>query len=219
MHADRCATRHKQHIVFQSAFEILFEFGRIVACDAEQHGLYAQRLHLPHQRVSIGVGYLVGINRVIDGFELVAGGQDRHAWFAIHLHVRAFDRRQYADHAGCDLGALSQHHIAGLHVFSAQPHVVAGLYGEVYLHHISRYLFGILDSDHRIRSLWQCGTCHDARTLSGLGQYLWDVAGFDILDDLQNGCCTRQIGRAHRKSIHRGHVKGRQVAVGKDVIG
>ncbi len=90
MHADRAAARDQQHIEFQAALQIFLQFGRVVARDAEQIGLYAQRLHLRHQRITVGVGNLVRIDRVVDVFQLVAGGQDRHARKAIDLHLRAF---------------------------------------------------------------------------------------------------------------------------------
>ena len=79
MNANRRAAGNEQNVIGQSAAQIIGEFVSVIARDAEQNRLDAERLRLRHQRVAVRIGDLVRVERFVERFEFVAGGEEGDA--------------------------------------------------------------------------------------------------------------------------------------------
>ena len=219
VHADRRPAGNQQHVEQQPASQKLCELFRIVAGDAEQHRLDTQRLRLRHQRVTVRVGDLVGVERLVEAFEFVAGGQNGHTRPAVDRHLSAFDRRQNADHARRNFGPCAQHHLPVAHRFAEPANVIAGFDRATDFNPAIGQLLRVLDPDHGIGTDRHRRSGHDARTLAGEHRSRRPVAGLDVFDDGQGVWRAAEIGTAQRKTIHRRNIEGRLIAVGTNLFG
>ena len=167
--------------------------------------------------MAIGIGNLIGVKRIIQAFQLVAGGQDCHTRLTIHRNVAAFDHRQHTNHAGRNLRACRQHNSAIAHALGPLPDVVTGFYRTQDFRLIIGKRFGIFDPDHGVRTLRHRCTGHDARALAsrqGLGRHL---ARPDIFDNFQRSRAVRQIRTSQRETVHRRNIVRWLIAIRQNI--
>ncbi len=174
--------------------------------------------------VAVGVADLARGQRLVDGDQLVASGQDRHPRLTPHRDILASQCGQHPDLLWTEPGPAPQYQRAFAHVLAGRPDVVARLdCGEDVYVLILRVHLGVLDLDDGIGARRERRAGHDANRRAGRHLLPWLVAGRQLADDAQTcgrvRTCARGIGGPQRVAVHRRVGVWWNVDVGVDVLG